>query len=207
MSSDKLSSSTSTYHIQYDPPPHTRSTTPSTASLAQERERIPLIEALHDPVIWEASRQLPYPGRIPRSRPTFSNLRAVLLDEDNASSTQQSNTYLDNCDYPPEPSSEGTEVTTAPTPPPFTVTWEDDEDEEGRDHSSSSDDDADEALARLYYLEGYGSVRRPARRSSPGRIELRQTPEATPEQVLQPHARFFIGKHRNTIRIKFDPPV
>jgi hypothetical protein len=205
MSSEKLSANTSTYHIQYDPPPHTRSTTPSTTSLAQDRERLPLLDALHDPVIWEASRQLPYPGRTPRSRPTFSNLRAVLVDEDNAYSAQQSNSYLDNCDYPPEPGSANTELTTAPTPPPFTVTWETDDDDEGRD--SSSDEDADDALSRLYYLDGYGSVRRPARRSSPGRIGLRQTPEATPDQVLQPHARFFIGKHRNKITVKFDPPV
>jgi hypothetical protein len=211
MSLEKLNTGTSTYQIQYDPPPRTRSSTPSTtASLAQDRDRLPLLDALHDPIIWEASRRLPYPGsasnnRTPRSRPTFSNLRAVLLDEDNAS-TQQSNTYLDHCEYPIESGSTGTELTTAPTPPPFTVTWETDDDDEGH-HSSSSDEDADETLARLYYLEGYGSVRRPARRSSPGRIELRQTPEAAPEQVLQPQARFFIGKHRHKITIKFDPPV
>jgi hypothetical protein len=225
MSSESLSSGTSTYHIQYDPPPRTRSSSPSESS--RDHDDLPLIEALSDPIIWEASRArnellpgLPplapirYPGRrVARPRtPRVSSLRAMHLSENEVTSSAQ-NTLPENCDYPP-PSEAGlgtTELTTAPTPPPFTVTWESEDDGDAdstsypsrRDHSSS-DEDAEESAASLYRLNGL-TGRRPARRSSPGRIELRDAGEV--EQILQPHARFFIGKNRNKITIKFDPPV
>jgi len=56
---------------------------------------------------------------------------------------------------------------------------------------------------------------RPLRRSTPGRIEplpatLRGSVVGEPkagETLLVPNAKFFIGKHRSRIHIKFDPPV
>jgi len=233
MSPDKLVAGTSTYHIQYgDVPSRTRSSTPSEAS--RDRERLPLLDALHDPQIWEASTRnryvnfnppymLPPPRpsasrpRTPRGRPSISDLRYILGDHDEGASIQ-SNTYLDNCDWPAPESAPSSGLTRAPTPPPhapFTVTAESDEDGDAdsiqtgylppslRRELSSSEDDAEDTLARQVFLDSFGAVRRPARRTSPGRIETREGEDG----VLQPHAIFFMGEHRSKITIKFDPPV
>ncbi|KAF2430466.1 hypothetical protein EJ08DRAFT_244701 [Tothia fuscella] len=223
MSSETLSTGTSTYHIQYDPLQRTRSSSPSDSS--RDREDLPLIEALHDPIIWDASTRArsdnvpPFSSlrprrysnnrsRTPRTRPTFSNLRAMLVNNNDGASSAAQSTLLDNCDWPSS-NEAGFELQAAPSPPPFTVTWESDDDGDAdsishpsRRDPSSSDEDAEESAARLYYLDGL-TGRRPARRNSPGRIEMR----SANEEVLQPHARFFIGKNRNKITIKFDPPV
>ncbi|KAF2868311.1 hypothetical protein BDV95DRAFT_579581 [Massariosphaeria phaeospora] len=41
---------------------------------------------------------------------------------------------------------------------------------------------------------------------APSRIELNNTP-ADPDNMIAPHARFFIAKHKNKITIKFNPAV
>jgi hypothetical protein len=231
MTPESLVRGSSSYHIQYgDASTQTRSSSPSETS-----DSIPLAEALNDRQIWEASRnrnqgldfEPPYTLPIPRpsasalrsawGRPNVANLRYILDNEDESVETSQSNTYLDNCDWPALESVATSGLTRAPTPPPFTVTAESEDD--GDDDSIRTSDLPDlisiEDSAQEYrnmILERHG-IPRPARRTSPGRIEPRASAFASvgdadgEDEVLQPHATFFMGEHRSKITIKFDPPV
>jgi len=198
---------------------------------------LPLVEALRDQQIWDAVRSRatepehvripfdfpplppPRPSSFDQSRPSWlqysiGSRRGVDIDSVTASNTQ-STTYLDNCDWPPLDSRPSSGLTRAPTPPPFTVTAESDGGDEhddadsmqtgylpysfrrGEPMSSSSEDETEDY--RRLFLEHAAP-----RRSSPGRIASR---DADKEELLQPHATFFMGEHRSKITIKFDPPV
>jgi hypothetical protein len=232
MTPESLVKGSAAYHIQYeDSSTHTRSSSPSSAS-----DSIPLAEALHDRAIWEASRNRardhdaePYPYPLPR--PTASSLRAAFgsrpnlvamgmsvprtEDEEIEQVLSQTHAYLDNCDWPALESVATSGLTRAPTPPPFTVIAES---EDGSDDASirtgylppmiARDDGSEEY--RDMILEHHG-IPRPARRTSPGRIEPRSSSASGDgeggEEILQPSASFFMGEQRSRITIKFEPPV
>ena len=121
------------------------------------------------------------------------------------------------------------EIANMPTPFPFTVTtncddYSGDEEEESsaatladryrRDRMpppyDSSDDTEDgfnrwvESRARLMGLPP--SHRRSRRRAHPSRVEI-VGPPADENEVLMPHATFFIKREKSMISIRFDPPV
>ena len=166
--------------------------------------------------------------RTPRGRPTLSSLRYIFNDNDETATATQSTSYLDNCDWPALDSASSSGLTRAPTPPPFTIAAESEDDGDAessyggylpssfrhdlsaardhrsaREHSVDSEDHSEDPLARrIFMLENFGAVRRPARRRSPGRIDLQRPPD---DEVLQPTEWFFMVDSK--ITIKFDPPV
>ncbi|KAK4696022.1 hypothetical protein P7C71_g1830, partial [Lecanoromycetidae sp. Uapishka_2] len=77
---------------------------------------------------------------------------------------------------------------------------------------SSTDSDSEEGLeramrrARELGIPPVRVYRRHRRRTAPSRIEVADTDEKG-DELLQPHARFFIEKERSVVSIKFDPPV
>lgn len=202
MTPESLVKGSAAYQILYeDSSSQTRSTSPSSGS-----ESIPLVEALHDRAIWDASRErtwyqdhdLDGPGagysatghsentrranslrRYPRrsSIREPAHSRWSTRDEENTQNTSN----LDFCDWPPLEPVANNGLTRAPTPPPFTVIAE-------------SDDGSDEESIRTGYLppmvlrddgsdeyrntmrEMHYGVPRPARRTSPGQIEPRSNP-------------------------------
>jgi hypothetical protein len=229
MTPESLVKGSAAYHIQYeDSSARTRSSSPSSVS-----DSIPLAEALHDRAIWEASSHRPRdhdtdPYRHHHvSRAEFDRrFRPYATDVPDSGDAygqeierdlQQHGTYLDNCDWPAlePPTTSG--LTRAPTPPPFTVIAESDD---GSDEGSvrtgylpsmvTRDDGSEEYRDTI--LELHYGIPRPARRTSPGRIEPRsnsaeENGEDGDGETLQPSASFFMGEQRSRITIKFDPPV
>lgn len=237
MTPEGLIEGSASYHIRYeDPSSQTRSPSPSSGS-----ESIPLVEALHDRAIWDGSRERMryrdhelegagysatgqaentrradflrrHPRRSNNREPAY--LRWSTRDEEHT----QTSSNLDYCDWPPLEPVASNGLTRAPTPPPFTVIAESDD---GSDDGSIRagylppmvlrDDGSDEyrdAIRGMHY-----GFPRPARRTSPGRIEPRSNPgtegdgESEAGHILQPSASFFMGEQRSRITIKFEPPV
>lgn len=165
MTPESLVKGSAAYHIRYgDSSSQTRSPSPSSGS-----ESIPLVEALHDRAIWDASRErnlnwyrdhdLDVPGaaypataqpettrraeslrRYPR-RPSIREIREPTHSR--WSTRDEENTQnasnLDNCDWPPLEPVASNGLARAPTPPPFTVIAE-------------SDDGSDDGSIRTGYL-------------------------------------------------------
>jgi len=165
-SAEKLLEGAKPYHIQYGPPPSRpagpRSRSSSTSSSSRDQERLTLLESLYDGEISQAYRR--HLTRAPplsamaddlgrrhdrvRDRrfdsglPNWPEIMDVNLSSDHEADRSgglASTGYLDNCDWPslePLPAN-ATEVTRAPTPPPFTVDAESDD-------GASDGDDRDE---------------------------------------------------------------
>jgi hypothetical protein len=123
----------------------------------------------------------------------------------------------------------------APTPPPYTVTTESEEESDGEDElpseavladrlrresrmSADGDEYGDAIRPRRYLLDGWATSNRDARdawrreRMGPIRARRRETPSriepkegAESEARIEPHAKFFIAKHKSKITIKFHP--
>lgn len=200
MTPESLVRGSAAYHIQYeDSSTQTRSSSPSSAS-----ESIPLVEALHDHTVWEASRDMLHRDRdegahnhsaagesevarsaasirrYPRTARPRSPSRRHVVEREFTNTQNASN--LDNCDWPPLESVNTNGLTRAPTPPPFTVIAESDD---GSDDVSSGtgplppfiarDDGSDEYRDTILELH-YGIPRPARRRTSPGRIEPRSNP-------------------------------
>ncbi|KAE9970237.1 hypothetical protein BLS_005001 [Venturia inaequalis] len=239
MTPESLVKGSAAYHIRYeDSSSHTRSPSPSSGS-----ESIPLVEALHDRAVWDASRErmryrdheLDFPGagysaagqaettrradflrRYPRRTGIREHTRSRWSTRNEEHTQNSSN--LDYCDWPPLEPVASNGLARAPTPPPFTVIAESDD---GSDDGSIRtgylppmvlrDDGSDEYRDTIRGLH-YG-IPRPARRTSPGRIEPRSNfvtegeGESETGNVLQPSASFFMGEQRSRITIKFEPPV
>lgn len=87
-----------------------------------------------------------------------------------------------------------------------------------RDHmpppygSSSTDSDSEGGLERAMRRARNGGIspsrmhRRHRRRAIPSKIEVASA-DGKGDEVLQPHARFFIERERSVVSVKFDPPV
>src|SRR5215469_16400304 len=156
---EKLLEGAKPYHIQYSSRPSRsagpRSRSSSRSSSSRDHERLTLFESLHDDEISQAyrrhlTRAQPLSAMIDdldrrhdgvrdrRSDSGLPNWREIIEYMDvNPSSDHEaersggpaSNSYLDNCDWPPPEATpaNATELTRAPTPPPFTVDAESDD--------------------------------------------------------------------------------
>lgn len=92
-------------------------------------------------------------------------------------------------------------------------------DRQVRSYEGSSDEDTEDGLDRVarethnrQYGTNYSYRRRAARRSTPRTIEVVDKEDGKEEadkrnDLLEPHARFFIEKERSVVTVKFDPPV
>jgi hypothetical protein len=234
MTPDSLVKGSAAYHIQYeDSSAQTRSSSPSSAS-----DSIPLADALHDRAMLETLRNRPRdhdanPYRYPPPGSTAASRRAAFesrlhpitgvfpdttaeVDGRELEPDLQNATYLDNCDWPALESVATSGLTRAPTPPPFTIIAESDV---GSDDGSirtgylppmiARDDGSEEY--RDMILELHHGIPRPARRTSPGRIEPQSNSTEGDgergEDILRPSASFFMGEQKSRITIKFEQPV
>jgi hypothetical protein len=118
MSKDELLTSSEAYRMEYNG-------TKTCPHVNSARERLTFLESLDDPDTLRA-----YESRI--------RYQTALLDADEFQNAADSNdegdsSYGNDCDFPTpevESAAQTSELTTAPTPPPFTVTADDDSEEE-----------------------------------------------------------------------------
>lgn len=112
---------------------------------------------------------------------------------------------ITTCD---SPSSDEEELSSAATladlyrrdhmPPPYEPSSTDSDSEEGLERAMRRARDMGISPSRVH--------RRHRRRAVPSRIEVADV-NGKGDEVLQPHARFFIERERSVVTVKFDPPV
>lgn len=228
MSADQLLSGTAAYQLQYHPSSPLTSPTPS-SSVDNDNEQLSLEEAIHDPTIWHRLHR-PSSNRRRRTHdPT--NYGPYSYVETNSAN----DVYTENCDDPTAPPFTVTTATEEEDengedddddedsePPPSAAIIADRLRRESRWRAESDDDqddDDDDVMSRFGGLRrappldytSYSDWRESLRASQlggPSRIapvNVTRTPGS--EDVIVPHARFFIKKNRHKITIKFQPAV
>jgi hypothetical protein len=237
MSPDNLLSSTAGYDLQYSSHSPRTSLTPSLPESDEQLSLREAIEDPHVWQHSRQGAQEEMEDRIEnlRLRTNRRNRGSwVHPGLDHRSSQAQSlhnddDVYGENCDHAVDESYASQRRVSAPTPPPFTVTNEEAPSaavladllrRESRWRVETDDDD-DEIVPRFggirrapaldyrtysQWRERHAEPIRAARRGTPSRI---QTSEPPPEadNLIAPHARFFIAKDKSKITIKFHPAM
>lgn len=82
---------------------------------------------------------------------------------------------------------------------------DDDDNESEEDSSADADDDSEDIMA---FINPLNPVILPALTMEPSAMQAIHTrPCVTEDDVIRPHAKFFIERDKSMVSIKFDPPV
>ncbi|KAL9093283.1 MAG: hypothetical protein Q9165_004024 [Trypethelium subeluteriae] len=210
----------------------TRAATPlSPSATGRSRERLTLLESLHDPVVSEAARRQNGEDVPPHA------LRVATRERRFAANNSE-DSIADNCDPPLDDGNapiSRTAVTTSIDPPTASSDSEEDSSDEegmspvdladrlrqeGRWPPTHEEDEAFQYQVIREWREAQRQARngpraRTHRRSSPPRGETEEPvrraggncPTTSREGMIVPNARFRMKDSRHQITIKFDPPL